>query len=97
LFSMEKRRLKGDLIALYYYLKWSCLKVWVSPLSHITSHKPRENGLKLHHGRLTLDIRKNFFSKKVVRYWNRLPRDVVELLSLELFNKYLDVALRDFV
>jgi len=44
-----------------------------------------------------LNIRKNFFSKRRVRYWNRLPREVVESLSLDVFKKRAYVALGDVV
>ncbi|GAB0178330.1 mitochondrial enolase superfamily member 1 [Grus japonensis] len=97
LFSLEKRRLRGDLVAAFQYLKGAYRKAGEGLFIRECSDRTRGNGFKLKEGRFRLDVRKKFFTIRVVRYWNRLPREAVDAPSLEGFKTRLDEALGNLV
>jgi len=97
LISLEKRRLWGDLIAAFQYLKGAYEKDGDKVFSRACCYRKRGYGFKLKEGWFRLDIRKNFFMMRVVRHWNRLPREVTDAPSLETFQARLDGALSNLI
>jgi len=90
LFSLEKRRLWGDLTAAFQYPKGDYKQEGNELLTRVDSDKTRKNGFKLKEGRFRLDVRGKFFTERMVRCWYRLPREIADAPSLEAFKTRLD-------
>ena len=97
LFSLKKRRLREDLIASFEYLKEAYKKAGEGLFTRAYSDRIRGDGFKLNEGRFRSAIRKKFFIMRVVRHWNKLPREVVDAPSLAVFKARMDGGLSNLV
>jgi len=90
LFSLEKRRLQGDLIAAVQYVKGACKK---DGGDFIPGAVVLGSGFKLKGYRFRLDIRKKIFTVRVLKHWKRLHGEAVNAPWLEVFKVRLDRGL----
>ena len=93
LFSLKKRRLRGDLINADKYLQGGCQEDGAKLFPVVPSDRTRGNGHKLKLRKFHLNMRKNFFPLRVTEPWPRLPREAVESPSLEIFQPHLNAVL----
>ena len=85
--SPEERGLRGDLIEAFKYLKGDYKKEGSQLFTRIDSDRTRGRGLKLKEGRFRLGVREVLY--RVVRYWNRLPREAMDAPSLDVFRGWM--------
>ena len=97
LFSLEKRRLRGDLVTMVQYLKGGYKEGGDSLFTRSHMEKTRGNGCKLLLGRFRLDTRGKFFTMRTINHWNNLPREVVDSPTLDTFKIWLDRVLGHLV
>ena len=90
LFSVEKRMLQGDVMAAFQYLTGGYKKEGGRIFSRVYYNRPRGNGSKLKEGRFKLDMRKKFFTIRVVKHWSCLLREVMDASSLEMSHSVSD-------
>ena len=94
LFSLEKRRVRGDLIETYKILN-GLDKIGSEIFFTKSSNNTRGHSLKLFKNSVNCDIRKYFYSQRVVDGWNGLPAEVAEAKSLSVFKTKLDDYFKD--
>jgi len=94
LFSLRKRRLRGNQINVYKYLKGGGRQMDEARFfSVVCRDRTRSNGLKLEPSKFHTNMQKNFFMVRVTEHWNRLPREAMKSPSMEIFKTQLDAYL----
>jgi len=97
LFSLEKTRLWGDLLAAFQYLKGAYRKHGEGLFTRVHSDRTQGNGCKLKEDRFRLDIRKKFFTMRAVKHWHMLPSEAVDAPSLAVFMARLNGTLSNLI
>lgn len=90
LIKLEKRRARGDLIQVFKIIKGIDKVDYRDYFEIVCSNRTRGHNLKLVKVGCKLEIRKNFFSQRVVNAWNGLPQDVVDAITVNSFKNRLD-------
>ncbi|KAK4815748.1 hypothetical protein QYF61_006786 [Mycteria americana] len=96
-FHPGEEKALGRPIATFQYLKGASKKDRNKLFSRACCDRTRGNGFKLKEGRFRLDIRKEFFTMRVMKHWNKLPREVVDAPSQETFKLRSDGALSSLI
>ncbi|GAB0177744.1 translation initiation factor IF-2-like [Grus japonensis] len=91
----REEKAQRDLINMYKYLKGGWKEDVARLFSVVPSDRTRGDGHKVEHRRFPLSIRKHFFPVRVTEHWHKLPIEVVESSSLEIFRTHLNVILGD--
>ena len=93
LFSLEKRRLRNDLINVYKYLKCGSQRDMANLFPAVCGDGTRGNNHELEYRKFCTNMQRNFFTVRVAENWNRLPTEVMDSPSLEIFKTHLDTHL----
>ena len=93
LFSLTKRRLRGDLIEVFKIVKGIENMDKEKYFTIDTSNTTRSNGYKIVGKRFQTNEAKYFFFNRIVNIWNGLPANVIDCSTTEIFKKRLDVYL----
>ena len=91
--SLERRRLRGDLVALCGFPRRGSGEGGAELFSLGSGDRTRGNGSELRQRRFRLDVRKHSFAARVDKHWRRLPRRVVDAPSPAAFERRVDNAL----
>lgn len=94
--SLVYRRLRGDLIEVYKYTHDIYKVDSNSLLPPNENRETRGNSYKLKKERFRLDVRKRFFSNRILNYWNALPEEAVTASSLNVFKNQVDKVYREY-
>jgi hypothetical protein len=90
LFSLKRRRLRGDLIQVFRIYKGIDKVNWGDMFVAGKSNRTRGHGERIYKERCRLDVRKHFFTNRVVDLWNSLPEDILRVGSVVSFKRLVD-------